>query len=101
MAFGFAAVRGQSLALLGRYDEGATLTATAARQPHAHYYTFAIAAYCNVLAGRNEPAKEFYSRLLVLRPDYSVEKFFRAFAYRREQDVALIEGALKQAARLV
>jgi len=96
MTFAMYAVRAQNLAFLGKHAESAAFASRAARQPNAHYQVLAIAAYCNVLAGRHDAAREFYSQLVSVRPAYTSADFLRAFRHEPRSNTTLVERAFRE-----
>jgi TolB-like protein/Tfp pilus assembly protein PilF len=96
MTFAMYAVRAQNLAFLGRYPEAATFATRAARQPNSHYQVVAIAAFCNMLAGRTDTARQFYSQLLATRPGYGASDYLKAFNHRPERNSNLVRKTFGQ-----
>jgi TolB-like protein len=86
----FAMVATQAFNALRRGDNvrAADLAQLAAAEPNAHYHIVAIAALCNVLAGRREPARKYLQRLHAVHRSYSSADYFRAFPFQRRVDVA-------------
>lgn len=93
MTFAMYACYAANLKLLGRYSEAAEFATRAARQPNTHYHVVAIAAVCNVLAGRREAAKTHYTRLLAAYPGYTSADYLMAFKHRPEENADLIRRA--------
>ena len=54
-----------------------------------------IAAYCNVLAGRDDVADKYFTELRDTRPGYDSSDYFRAFPHQRDEDVAKITSAFE------
>lgn len=90
LTFAMFAVRAQNLVATGDYAEAAALASRAARQPNSHYQVTAIGAYCSLLAGREQTAKDLYARVLSVRPQYTAQDFFRAFPMQNDAQIALI-----------
>ena len=84
MSFAMLALEAFDAALAGRVEQAAVLADRAARQPNAHYHIFAIAAFCNSLAGRDDAAREYVQRLAKAHPGYRISDYFRAFPYRTD-----------------
>jgi TolB-like protein/DNA-binding winged helix-turn-helix (wHTH) protein len=82
MNFAMLAVQAINATLLGRKEDGATLSDRAVRQPNAHYHISAIAAFCNSRAGRPAASTEYLRRLKAVQPGYRIADFLRAFPYR-------------------
>ncbi len=85
MSFAMLALEAFDAALAGRVEQAAILADRAARQPNAHYHIFAIAAFCNSLAGRDDIAREYVQRLAKAHPGYRISDYFRAFPYRTDE----------------
>lgn len=100
MSFAMIGVRGFSLALDGRYDEGAGTLALAIRQPNAHYHVVAMAALCDILAGRDADARRNLGRLHEAVPGYGEGDFLRAFQFRQPAHTQLIGDAFRRLGRL-
>jgi TolB-like protein/DNA-binding winged helix-turn-helix (wHTH) protein/Flp pilus assembly protein TadD len=96
MTFAMYAVRAQNFAFLGRYPEAATFATRAARQPNSHYQVVAIAAFCNMLAGRTDTARQFYSQLLATRPGYGADDYLKAFNHRPDRNSTLVRKTFGQ-----
>ncbi len=96
MTFAMYAVRARNLAFLGRNPEAATFATRAARQPNSHYQVVAIAAFCNMLAGRTDTARQFYSQLLATRPGYGASDYLKAFNHRPERNSTLVRKTFGQ-----
>ena len=96
MTFAMYAVRAQNLAFLGRYAESADFATRAAHQPNAHYQVVAIAAFCNVLDGRTQAARQHFTQLRMVRPSYTSDDFLKAFRHRPNAHVAVVRRAFKQ-----
>ena len=100
MTFAMHAVRAQNLAFLGEYAEAAEYATRAARQPNAHYHVVAIAAFCNMLAANRADAKQHYSRLKSIKPDYSADAYLTAFRHRPERNARLVKRTFRALAEL-
>lgn len=96
LTFAMFAVRAQNLAVVGNYAEAAALASRAARQPNAHYQVTAIGAYCSLLAGREQTAKDLYARVLSVRPTYTAKDFFRAFPMQNDTQIAVIDRTFRR-----
>lgn len=101
MSYAMLGVQAVNNAMLGRYESGADLSVRGAALLTFYCQMFpVIAAYCNVLAGREETARQYYADLKASRPGYNKDNYFRAFPHQREQDVATISGAFDALERL-
>lgn len=100
MSFAMIGVRGFSQALIGRYDQAAESLALAIRQPNAHYHMLAMAAVCNVLAGREDEARRNLTRLLEARPGYGKREFLRAFQFQQPGHARLVGDAFRSLERM-
>lgn len=95
MNFGFLSLRAQMLCLTGRRDEAAEWSDRAVREANAHYQIFAVAAWCNELAGRRDKALEHVAAIRAEQPDFERADYFRAFRFP-DRERALIDGALQR-----
>lgn len=100
LRFAMIGVRAFSLALAGDVEEASRLMALAVEEPNAHYHMLAMAAVCDVLAGRDQAARLHLARLRAVRPDYAVADFLQAFRFQRDAHATLIRSAFRQMARL-
>lgn len=100
LRFAMIGVRAFSLALAGEVNEASRLMAVAADEPNAHYHMLAMAAVCDVLAGRDGAARLHLERLHAVQPAYCVDDFLRAFRFQRDAHASQIRGAFRQLARL-
>ncbi len=96
MVFGFASVKAQNLALLGRTEEAIHYADLAARQPNAHFHILAVAAVCHALAGGEYAARGYLDKLRCIKPRYDVGRFLRAFPLQREEHAAAVRDAFAQ-----
>jgi DNA-binding SARP family transcriptional activator/TolB-like protein len=88
LLFAMLASRAMALARLGRFEEAASWAAKAASRPNAHAHIFAIAAYCNALAGSLDQARTYAAAVRKTTPRYSYSDFLDAFRF--EADVAAL-----------
>jgi Flp pilus assembly protein TadD len=100
MSFAMIGVRGFSQALIGHYDQAAESLALAIRQPNAHYHMLAMAAVCNVLAGREDEARRNLMRLFEARPGYGKRDFLRAFQFQQPGHARLVWDAFRSLERM-
>ena len=101
MSYAMLGVQAVNNAMLGHYKNSADLSVRGAALLPFYCQMFpVIAAYCNVLAGREPAAAKYYSELRETRPGYSRDDYFRAFPHQRESDIATISGAFDQLEQL-
>jgi len=96
MSYAMLGVQAVNNAMLGRYDNAADLSVKGAALLAFFCQMFpVIAAYCNILAGREDVAGRYYSELQNSRPGYNSSDYFRAFPHQRDEDIARISGAFE------
>ncbi len=96
MSYAMLGVQAVNNAMLGHYDDAADLSVRGARLLAWYCQMFpVIAAYCNVLAGRNDVAGKYFTQLRDTRPDYNSTDYFRAFPHQRDEDVMKITDAFE------
>ena len=97
MSYAMLGVQAVNNAMLGRYEDAAVLSVRGAALLAFYCQMFpVIAAYCNVLAGRDDVAGKYFNELQESRPGYSSEDYFRAFPHQRDEDIAKISGAFEE-----
>lgn len=96
MSYAMLGVQAVNNAMIGRYDDAADLSVRGARLLAWQCQMFpVIAAYCNVLAGRDDVAGKYFSKLRDSRPGYNSDDYFRAFPHQRDEDVTKITTAFE------
>jgi len=101
MSYAMLGVQAVNNAMLGRYDDAADLSVRGAGLLTFYCQMFpVIAAYCNVLAGRDDVAGKYFTKLQDTRPGYSSSDYFRAFPHQRDADVAKISNAFAKLNKL-
>lgn len=101
MSYAMLGVQAVNNAMLGRYEDSADLSVRGAALLPFYCQMFpVIAAYCNVLAGRETAAARYFSELRESRPGYNRDDYFRAFPHQRESDVTTISGAFDRLEQL-
>lgn len=96
MSYAMLGVKAVNHAMLGNYDNAADLSVRGAALLAFYCQMFpVIAAYCNVLAGRNDTAGKYFADLQASRPGYNSSDYFRAFPHQRDEDVTKITGAFE------
>ena len=101
MSYAMLGVQAINNAMLGRYDDAADLSVKGAGLLTFYCQMFpVIAAYCNVLAGRNDTAKTYFTKLQDSRPGYSSSDYFRAFPHQRDADIEKISDAFAKLDKL-
>ena len=96
MSYAMLGVQAVNHAMLGHYDDAADLSVRGASLLAFYCQMFpVIAAYCNVLAGRDDVADKYFTELRDTRPGYDSSDYFRAFPHQRDEDVAKITSAFK------
>jgi len=96
MSYAMLGVQAVNNAMLGRYYDAAELSVRGAILLTWTCQMFpAIAAYCNVLAGRDDVAAKYFGKLQDTRPGYSSSDYFRAFPHQRKDDVRKITEAFE------
>lgn len=101
MSFAMLGVQAVNNAMLGHYDDAADLSVRGASLLAWPCQMFpVIAAYCNVLAGRDEVAQKYFAKLLETRPHYSSSDYFRAFPHQCNADIVKINDAFAELDRL-
>ncbi len=96
MSYAMLGVQAVNNAMLGRYDDAADLSVRGASLLAFYCQMFpVIAAYCNVLAGRDDVADKYFTKLRDTRPGYDSSDYFRAFPHQRDEDVAKITSAFE------
>ncbi len=96
MSYAMLGVQAINTAMLGKYDDAADLSVRGAGLLAWQCQMFpVIAAYCNVLAGRDDVAGEYFTKLRNSRPGYDSGDYFRAFPHQREGDIARITDAFQ------
>ncbi|MEN7341965.1 MAG: winged helix-turn-helix domain-containing protein [Pseudomonadota bacterium] len=86
-------LQGFSASLKGDYNRGAALLLRAVKQPNVHFALYAKAAVCCALAGLNQEAEEYVTRVQAVVPDFGQQRFLDTFFYRRAEDIATIKRA--------
>jgi TolB-like protein/DNA-binding SARP family transcriptional activator len=84
LMFGILASKAIAYMRLGQFDEAAAWSVKAATQPNAHILILAIAAFCQVLAGRIEEARAYGEVIRAARPRFSVDEYLNAFQFSAE-----------------
>jgi TolB-like protein len=96
MSYAMLGVKAINNAMLGRYDKAADLSVRGAKLLTFYCQMYPVfAAVCNVMAGRDDIAGQYFSDLRDARPAYSSSDYFRAFPHQREKDVAKITHAFE------
>jgi len=96
MSYAMLGVQAINNAMLGRYDAAADLSVRGAALLAFFCQMFpVIAAYCNVLAGRDDVAGKYFAELQESRPGYNSGDYFRAFPHQRDEDIAKITSAFE------
>lgn len=96
MSYAMLGVQAVNNAMLGNYEDAADLSVRGARLLAFYCQMFpVIAAYCNVLAGREETAARYYAELRESRPGYDRDDYFRAFPHQRDEHISRISNAFK------
>jgi TolB-like protein len=94
MSYAMLGVQAVNNAMLGRFDVAADLSVRGARLLTFYCQMFpVIAAYCNVLDGKEELGSRYFAELRDSRPGYSRRHYFRAFPHQADSDVARINSA--------
>jgi hypothetical protein len=94
MSYAMLGVQAVNNAMLDRYDDAAELSVRGAALLVFYCQMFpVIAAYCNILAGRDDIAGQYFAELQETRPGYNRDDYFRAFPHQRERDIARISDA--------
>lgn len=97
MSYAMLGVQAVNNAMLGHYDAAADLSVKGAGLLARPCQMFpVIAAYCNVLAGRDAVAKQYFTKLKKTRPHYNSNDYFRAFPHQPDADIAKITGAFAE-----
>ena len=101
MSYAMLGVQAVNNAMLDRHDNAADLSVKGAELLTFYCQMFpVIAAYCNVLAGRDEVAGKYFSELRESRPGYNSADYFRAFPHQRDDDITKITDAFKALDRI-
>ncbi len=96
MSYAMLGVQAVNNAMLDRFDDAADLSVRGAALLAFYCQMFpVIAAYCNVLAGRDDVAGKYFAELQESRPGYNSDDYFRAFPHQRDEDVSKIMGAFE------
>jgi TolB-like protein len=96
MSYAMLGVQAVNNAMLGHYDDAADLSVKGAGLLAWQCQMFpVIAAYCNVLAGRNDVAGMYFKQLQDTRPGYDKTDYFRAFPHQRDEDITKITTAFE------
>ncbi|MEM1263266.1 MAG: winged helix-turn-helix domain-containing protein [Pseudomonadota bacterium] len=88
--------QGFSTTLQGDYANGAGLLVQATQQPNLHYAVFAKAAVACSLAGRDNEAHDYLSRVRTVKPAFGKQAFLDLFMYQRPEDLAVINTAFER-----
>lgn len=86
--------RATALAHSKQYDEAAKWGLRASSHPSSYFTTHAITAACLQLANRSDEAKHFATKVLTLKPDYSIEAFKRLTPHTDEASRKLFINAM-------
>ncbi len=97
LVFAFMNVRSLALVLMGDLEQAFEWAAKATRQPHAHFHTFAIAAVCAALFGREDEARRAVDEILLRRPDYSCSFFEQSYPFKQREDLDKFLDGLRKA----
>lgn len=101
MSYAMLGVQAINNALLGDHDQAADISIRGAALQAWRCQMFpVIAAVCNVLADRDDVARDHYRKLLDERPGYGTDDWFRAFPLQRDKDVEMINGAFESLRKL-
>ena len=96
MSYAMLGVQAVNNAMLDRYDDAADLSVRGAGLLAFYCQMFpVIAAYCNVLADREDVAGKYFTELRDSRPGYNSSDYFRAFPHQRDEDIVKITGAFE------
>lgn len=96
MTYAMLGVQAINTAMLGQYDDAADLSVKGAGLQAWQCQMFpVVAAYCNVLAGRDDLARKYFKQLRDTRPGYTQTDYFRAFPHQRDEDVIKITSAFE------
>jgi TolB-like protein len=96
MSYAMLGVQAVNNAMLDRHNDAADLSDKGAALLTFYCQMFpVIAAYCNVLAGRDEVAGKYFGKLRETRPGYSSTDYFRAFPHQRDEDITKITDAFR------
>ncbi len=96
MSYAMLGVKAVNHAMLGHHEKAADLSVRGAALLAFYCQMFpVIAAYCNVLAGREGVAAKYYSELQESRPGYNSNDYFRAFPHQRDEDISKITTAFE------
>jgi adenylate cyclase len=97
LVFAFMNVRSLALVLMGDLEQAFEWAAKATRQPHAHFHTFAIAAVCAALFGREDEARRAVDEIILLRPNYSCSFFEQSYPFKQREDLERFLDGLRKA----
>jgi len=101
MSYAMLGVQAVNFAMMDDYDRAADLSVRGAALLAFYCQMFPVfAAYCNVLAGRDDIAGKYYAKLQDSRPGYCSDDYFRAFPHQRDEDVARISSAFESLDRI-
>ncbi|MEM6460661.1 MAG: winged helix-turn-helix domain-containing protein [Pseudomonadota bacterium] len=81
MTFAFAATKGMLHSFSGAHGAAVDAVRWAVRQPTAHFFIFAMAAFVHERAGMRKEAMAYVADLKRLRPDFSRRGFAHAFPF--------------------
>jgi DNA-binding SARP family transcriptional activator len=95
LTFGILASKAIAYLRLGKFDEAAAWSAKAAMQPNAHVLILAVAAFCEVLAGRIEDARRRAEAIRTIRPRFGVDEYLNAFQFSTEAALLFRRAAKK------
>ncbi|MDX1405397.1 MAG: winged helix-turn-helix domain-containing protein [Woeseiaceae bacterium] len=94
MSYAMLGIQAVNHAMLDRYETAADLSVRGARLLVHFCQMFpVIAAYCNVLAGRQQAARKYFAELQSSRPGYNSNDYFRAFPHQLDRDILKITEA--------
>jgi TolB-like protein len=96
LLFGILGSRAMAHVRLGQFEEAAAWSVKAAMQPNAHVLILAMAAFCQVLAGRIEDAHAYADATRAARPGFGVDEYLNSFQF--SADAAAL---FRQAARRI
>jgi TolB-like protein len=95
LKFAMLGVYALNLAMMGRTEEAAALSARSSLQPNVHHQAFAFAAVTHALDGQHEQARSYYSRVKAIDPEYNIEQFLTTFVFQRDQDIRRVRDAFR------
>jgi len=78
-----------------KYDAAAEASLHATYCTNAYFTTYAIATACLQLAGRSEQAKQYAAKVLVLKPNYSIELYQQLVPHVKEVTRMLFSNAMR------